>query len=827
MESNIINPQQTQQNTENINIQKFLIKVLANWYWFALSVFIAISIAYFMNRYSDPVYKENAYVLIQDKENTASGGIENILEEQGMLRMTRKKVVENEMVMLKSYKLVSEAIRELPEFDISYFSVGRIRTVERYKSCPFTVVMDTNGTNLTNLPVYVKIVNANEYDLQIDKDKILKKRMKFGEWYKSPSFSFCVIFNANVDVSSMNPNQLQYFFVINDYVSLVKGYRGKISLNTTDKKSTVIELSTSGFVPQKEVDFINTLLKVYIDNGLSEKNQIAQNTIHFIDQQLMEITDSLQTNETKLKDFRQANNLIDISKEGTSLYDRLTDVQKQKSEYLVKRSYLAYLKNYFITNTDLTQIVIPSSIGINDPALTELIKQIITLYQEKNTYLITATEKNPAYEVVLNEIGQTRKLLSENIEMMLRSTDLSLEEIDKNESVIEDGFKQLPATEKEFINIERKYKLNDQIYTYLLTKRAESGIAKASNVPDNKIIDYATMDTGAQISPKYSLNYMISFVLGILFPLIILILIDFFNTTITDLSDIEQKIKIPIIGVIGHNHKNLDFVVFQSPKSTIAESFRTIRTNIQYLHPDKEIKSNVIAITSTVSEEGKTFCAINIASAHALLGKKTAILGLDLRRPRIHETVNVSNNIGISTYLLGNTTLEDIIIPTIQEFLYFIPTGPVPPNPAELLESKKMLELMEKLKNIFEVIVIDTPPIALVTDALLISKFANTNIFVIRQNYSKKNVISFINSIQKNYTQTQLTLLINDVRLNSYYGKSYNYTGYGYGYGYNYGYGNSSKKSGYYDDEDEIAPKFTLKRILDILIPFKITTRKK
>ncbi|MGQ9847279.1 MAG: polysaccharide biosynthesis tyrosine autokinase [Bacteroidales bacterium] len=825
MDSNIIQQEQIQRN-ENIDIQKFFVKILSNWYWFALTVFIAISIAYFINRYSDPVFKQSAYVMIQDKENTLSGGIENILEEQGIIRRTRKKVVENEIAVLKSYKLIHEAIKQLPEFNINYYSVGRIRTVEQYKNCPFTVITDTSKNNLTGIPIYVKLSNNNEYFLQIDKDKVLNKKMKFGQWYNSQQFSFCILLNENIDVNTINENQRQYFFVINNISDLVKQYHNKITISTTDKKSTVIELSTNGLVPKKEVDFINKLLDVYILNGLSEKNQIAQNTINFIDEQLLEISDSLQVNENNLKNFRQSNNLIDISKEGNALYERLTDIQKQKSNLLVKKSYLEYLQKYLNSNTDLNQIVIPSSLGIDDPALMELIKQLISLYQEKNNFLITATEKNPAYEAVMNKIAQTKKLLIENNAMLLRSTEISLEEIDQNIAKIEEGFKQLPSTEKELINIQRKYKLNDQIYTYLLTKRAEAGIAKASNIPDNKILDYASLDTTIQIAPKYSLNYFIAIVIGILLPLIILVLIDFFNTTINDLSEIESKIKIPIIGLIGHNYKNIDFVVFQSPKSTIAESFRTVRTNLQYLHLDKELKSHVIAITSTISEEGKTFCAINIASAHALLGKKTVILGLDLRRPRIHETINVSNVVGISTYLLGNSSLDDIIIQTNQEHLYFMPTGPVPPNPAELLESKKMQELISTLRNMFEVIVIDTPPVALVTDALLISRYADTNIFVIRQHYSKKNAIGFLNTINKSYGHTFLTLLINDVKINSYNAKGYSYYGL-YGYGYSYGYGYYHKNTGYYDDEDEYLPKFTIRKLLTILFPFKIFTRKK
>ncbi|NMD01056.1 MAG: hypothetical protein GYA62_15240, partial [Bacteroidales bacterium] len=270
MDSNIIQQQQMQTN-ENVDIQKFLMKILANWYWFALTVFIAISIAYFINRYSDPVFKQSAFVMIQDKENTLSGGIENILEEQGIIRRTRKKVVENEIAVLKSYRIVQETIKQLPEFNINYYSVGRIRTVERYKTCPFTVLTDTTKNNIFGIPIYVKLKNNNEYFLQIDKDKVLNKKMRFGEWYKSDNFTFCILLNENIDVNTISEIQRQFFFVLNNPSELVKQYRNKIDITTTDKKSTVIELSTNGLVPQKEVDFINKLLDVYIQSGLSEK----------------------------------------------------------------------------------------------------------------------------------------------------------------------------------------------------------------------------------------------------------------------------------------------------------------------------------------------------------------------------------------------------------------------------------------------------------------------------------------------------------------------------------------------------------------------------
>ena len=812
--------QNNNQQNETIDIKKFVVKMLANWYWFALSLLITLCVAYVINRYTDPVYKQSAIVMVQDKDNTLSGGVEGILEEQGILRRTRKKVVENEIGVLSSYTLVKKAITELPDFNISYFSMGRIRTVERYKSCPFEVIIDTNRLNTSSHPVNVRILSDKEYLLEVNENMNVKKKMKFGEWFTNNKFTFCInltkpFFNNDADFS------YQYFFIINDINQLTNTYKGKLSLNTTDKKSTLIEVATQGLVPQKEVDFINKLLEVYIRSGLEEKNTIALNTIKFIDEQLMDITDSLEINETKLKDFRQTNKLIDITKEGSFLYEKIDNVQSEKSKLTIKSKYFDYLKKYIIEGKDIKDVMVPSVIDINDPMLIKLLSDLNVLYTEKSSYSFASNSKNPAIEMVNYKIENIRKSLLENINNLIQATQISVKDVDSRIALVEAEIEKLPGTEKELINIKRKYNLNDQIYTYLLTKRAESGIAKASNVPDNKVIDNALFENSVQVSPKRSLNYTIAILLGLLIPIIIIIVVDFFNDKILDRNDVESTTKIPILGSIGHNNKNLDFVVFQKPKSSIAESFRTLRTNLQYLHVDEKLKTHVISITSTVSGEGKTFCALNLASIFALSGKKTVILGLDLRKPKLHKDFGIDNSIGVSTYLIGNDVIDNIIVSTAQENLSIVPSGPIPPNPAELLESERMHNLMEELKLRYDIIIIDTPPVAIVTDALLISKYTDTNIFVIRQNYSNKSVLKFVNNLYKEHDYKSLGILINDVKVPSYYGNRYGY-GYKYGsYGYGYGYG-----YGYYDDDEENKPESMFKKTISF-IPFPQIFKKK
>lgn len=789
---------------DTIDIKKFVFKILSNWYWFVFTISVAIFAAWLVNRYTDPVYTLKSTLIVQDKENTLTGGVESILEEQGIYRRTRKKVVENEIAVLKSYSIAKKTIEELPDFHISYFGQGRIRTVELYKSSPFTVIVDTAHKNLTEKPIDFKFINNNEYQLSFTIGEQSKKvKLNFNEWYESEDFRFKILPNFK-DESVFN-SPVSYFFILRDTLALIEQYRGKLNMSTTDKKSTVLELSVSGLVVQKEVDFLNKLMDVYVQKGLDEKNQIALNTISFIDEQLSEISDSLSTTEDNLSDFRQTNKLIDIGQEGSILYQKIEKVQTELAMLKLKGRYYDYLLEYISKDRDFTDIMAPSVLDINDVMLTGLIDELTELYKERNNFNYTSNKTNPGLELINFKIKNNLATLEENIRNIIKANDLSVEDAQKRMGLADAEISKLPETEKKLIGIKRRYKLNDEIYTYLLTKRAEAGIGKASNVPDNKILDYSRPNAAALISPKRSLNYIIAIILGLLIPIIIIVIVDFFNDKIIERKDIESQTSIPILGEVGHNSKGAEMVVFERPKSSIAEAFRTLRTNLLYFNIDRQESSFVIAITSTISGEGKSFCAINLASVFAIGDKKTLLMGIDLRKPKLHRELGMDNMKGLSTYLAGTHSLEEVILPTHQNNLFFMPAGPVPPNPAELIETKKMERLVAQLKNTYDVIIMDTPPIAMVTDALLLTKYSHINLFVLRQNYSRRNMIKLINEVFQERGFKNVGILINDISVQGYYGYTY-YGSYGYGkYTYKYGYGRYGYGygSGYYDDDTE------------------------
>jgi len=387
-----------------------------------------------------------------------------------------------------------------------------------------------------------------------------------------------------------------------------------------------------------------------------------------------------------------------------------------------------------------------------------------------------------------SKIEEARAALSENVKSCITNVNRVLSDIDSRISSVESELNRLPGTERRLINIQRKFDLNNTVYTYMLEKRSEAGIARASNVSGSRIIDKAEAFNSARIKPTERKNYLFAILFGILVPGIYIFLIDQLHNKILDKKDIEKGTQVPIIGYIGHSSSKDAIPVAARPGSSLSESFRTIRTNLKYYFNQE--KKAVISITSTISGEGKTFISLNLAAILAMVGRKTLLVGVDLRKPKLDKLLGKGTESGLSTYLIGETTFEDLVQKTDVENLFFVPTGPTPPNPAELLETEKMNEFIKRARKEYDFIVLDTPPIGIVSDAMLLGSYADMNIFVIRQRFSFKSTLELIQNIFKKKGLKNLTIAVNDINISGYYGYGLRY-GYGFyeGYGYNYGYG--------------------------------------
>lgn len=796
---------------DSFDIKKILFQIIANWYWFAISLFGALFIAYLVNRYTEQIYTVSSTLIVRDDENSRGfTGQENLLRGLNIIRNTKS--IQNEIGILGTYSLAQRAIRELGnDFLISYVAVGRrgIKELKLYKSSPFYVDNEDSITLPVGLPIFITIQSKYEYLLEIEAAGYsISQKYRFNQRVELPGIVFNLKYRG---AEGFNENLIgkKYYFFQNSFNGLVNLYKSKVYIEQIHQKGSILRLTSTGFVAQQEADYLNKLMEVYIKNNLEEKNRIADNTIQFIDKQLSSMSDSLQRAEIALQQFRLENKILDLSTEGAILFDKLKLLQDQKTENELKIWYIKYLKDYIAQKKDIGDIVAPSTIGVDDPQLNELLLQLNQVYLEYKEQLVSAKPDSPIFKQAETRTENLKKTVSEKLNSMLEAINIAESDIDKRVSQVEKELFKLPLNEQQLIKIERKFNILDKLYTYLLEKRAEAGISKASNVADNRVLDYAMSENAWQIKPNRKNNNLMAIIFGLAIPSVIIILINFLNNRINDLKEIGKHTKTPILGSIGHNRFNSNLPVLEKPKSTLTESFRAVRTNLQYLLTDSEKK--VITITSTISGEGKTFIAANLSAIITLNNKRVLIVGLDLRKPKLQNFFGTAYSNGLSTYLIGKDTAEDIVLNTDYPNLFYVPSGPIPPNPAELIGSQRMDEFIDWAKQRFDYVILDTPPIAIVTDALITQRFSDMVLFVVRFNYSTWEVLKLVEELKNSEATKNIAIVINDLQYKRMYGYGYGYSygyNYGYSYGSNYGYGQNSEKGEYYTDDE---PKLTLR----------------
>ncbi len=767
---------------ETIDVKKYLFKVLHNWHWFLISLILAIAAAYYINRFSEPVYNVGGATVMVRHERMRPGGMEGFIESFELVQS--RTTIQNHIEILRSYTLSRRAMEEL-DFGITYVAMGRFKNSKMYKNSDIRVHQDTTRYQRKGYPVYVTILNEDEYRLEIDDDIGVNRIMKFGEQFEHEMFSF------NITLENNDYTHEKYYFTINDLNSLASRYRNNLEIEVNDPQTgSVLFLSSTGKVPGQEVNYLNKLMELFIRTDLEEKNQTAINTIDFIDEQLIDITDSLNRVENELEQFRLEHKIMNLSHEGQLVFNKLESFHSEKVELNIKQNYFDYLLNYLSDKTSYNDIIAPSAIGIADPLLNSLIDQLNQLHNEHNMLSFNVKKDNPRLVKLEKTIESSSQVLRENLQSMVAANQIAMKDVKNRIEKVEGEVMELPLRERQMLGKERRFELNNELYTYLMEKRAEASIAKAANISDNKVLDFARAENATMVTPKKNRNYFLALFAGLGLPVLLILLRDFFNTKINEISEIENKINLPIIGNISNNRFKTEIPVFVYPKSAIAESFRGMRTNLQYLL--KKDKKHVISITSAVAGEGKTFCAINLSFIIAMTGKKTLLAGLDLRKPMINSILSVEDSCGLSTYLIGNNSADEIIKKTDNEFLDIISSGPLPPNPAELLQSERMEELVSLMKKRYDYIIFDTPPVAFVSDAIIASTYSDLTMFVIRQNFSNKHVVNLVNDLKNKKDFTNMSLLINDIKIPGYYG-----------YGY-YSFSNRQYKNhGYYGEDDK------------------------
>lgn len=789
---------------ETIDFKAILFKVLQRWYWVVLSLALALSTAYIYNKLSLPVYKINTSVLIKD-DKSKSINPADFMQSFGLFG--DKKNLKNEIGILQSYYLINRAISHL-NLEVSYYQRSSFVTKELYNDSPFIVEFDSVSPQPVGASFKLNFISKNEFTIEskaaqfslfdytkrrivLDSENgfALKGKYRYGETIKTPYCTFKVMPSGRpLFAEELNS---EYSFRFNNTNALTLAYQNKIEVAPSDKESSFVILSLEGTNVNKIADVLNSLTKVYLERNIERKNMVAVNTINFIDSQLDGITDSLNRAESSLQNFRAANKIVDINYQSQKVFDKLQDLEKEKATAAIKAKYYDYLEEYFDKNKNLTDIVTPSSIGIEDPLLGELISQLVKLASERNAIVLKNKSKNPQLATYDININNLKMNIRENIKNIVANSKIASNDINSRIAEMTGLINKMPKTERELLGIERKFKLNNEIYTFLLQKRSEAQIAKASNIPDNEIIDKARLTEHKPISPKKGMNYAIAFVIGLVIPIGVITLIHTLHNVIESKSDIEKLApNVPFLGSVLNHDKESKTVVMDYPKSRFTESLRSIRTNLQYFIKNSD--KQTILVTSSFSGEGKSFVSINLASVFALMGKKTVLIGFDLRKPRVFEGLTDMHEIGLSTCLIGKTTLEEVIQKTKLSTLDVITSGPVPPNPVELIASDTTKEMLDQLRTLYDVIIIDTPPIGIVSDAFVLMENADVNIYIARQDITNKKLFASLVQELVSKKPKELCVVLNGVTLSG--------SSYGYSYG-KYGYKYYSQQNDYYDEK--------------------------
>jgi len=771
----------------SFNWLEWLMRIVRHWYLFVIAVILALFFAYVKNRSWQPLYVTEAKVMIEEGASNQYNFMQGFGVNQGYRNMN------NQLLLLGSYDLIRKTVEKLP-FSIDIYSQGRFKTNSLFAYPPIEIKTTFLAENAYGTDYQFVAIDSKSFEILIKGNKISKDEIIKGR-YNEPVE--CSRFFITIHKLRELESQTSFFFRFRTINSLESEFAGRLALNYVGDQSSVIALSLVGNDVERDKVFLDALSEEFLANNLEKKNSEAIRTIDFINDQLGYLLDSLNFSESQLRDFRRKNNIIDINAYSGSLMAKLDGFNQKRSELDLKDAYFNYLSNYLTKNIKEESIVAPSSLGVSDPTLLELVTQFNDLQLERSQI----GEKNPNYKRVTENIEKIRQALFEVLKNVKAVNNLERKNFDQQCAEIQSEIDLLPAKEHQMINFERKYKINDNYYTFLLQKRSEAQIRKASNVSDNVILQRARV-TSLINSDKKSKTYITFLVIGLLIPFAFIILKELLNFTIRTETDLQKLTKYPIIGQIRHTNNLTPVLTVKSPKSAFTESFRVIRTRLEFI--TKRKTGVFIMVTSAEPHDGKTYFSANLSGVYGLSNQKVLLIDMDLRKPNVSKLFELSTTKGLVDYLINNATLDEIIKKDFSYGFDVILVGTVPPNPGDLIRSEELKQLLSQLKTMYDYIIFDTSPLGLVADAYTIAQMADANLIIVRSGKTNKNFFkNFISQINATNNLHNIYLVLNDIDVKKNGGYGYGYGNYGYG-GYGYGYLRKRKKGSryYYNSED-------------------------
>ncbi|PMD90712.1 capsular biosynthesis protein [Siphonobacter sp. BAB-5405] len=739
------------------NLKANLTKYLRNWPWFILSVMLALVVAYIYLLYQQPVYRAKASMLVKDEQKGATSS--ELMKEFDIFG--QQKLVDNEIEILKSYMLMDKVVGDL-RLDVRYFLDSNFGKREIYGNEPVQVIVEQAYPEL-----YHKVLTLNFPDA--DHVRIDEVNYPVNKSVWTP-YGRLRINSAAPLTTGTAPLLVQV--VHRD--EMVEAYLGSLSVETKSKQSTVIELTLDDAVPAKAKAILNSMMEHYNAAAIEDKNKTAANTLRFLDERLQLVSGELQTVEKDVEVYKTRNSITDLSTEAENFLQRVGSNDAQLNQVNIQLGTVKDIERY-INSRSQDREVAPSTLGLSDPVLLALISQVSDMEFKRESLLQTSSPLNPNLQILESQIRNTKANIRDNVQTAKTMLETSQQQLLVANRKMERVIRSIPKKERLLLDISRQQAIKNNLYSFLLQKREETAVSYASTIADSRIVDTARSGK-FPIKPVGRTIYLLFAVVGLLIPMGVITAKDSLNNRVTRRLDIETITQAPILGEVMKS-KEADKLVM-GDRSVIAEQIRTIRTNLQFVKPNTE--SQVLLFTSSIGGEGKTFLSLNLGASLALVDCPTVILEMDLRKPQLRKTLGMSSKVGISNYLIGDATLDEALhpIPGYDNY-YIMPSGPVPPNPSELLSRKRLEQLFSELRQRFTHVLVDSPPIGLVSDAQLIAPFADSTLYMVRHDVTPKNYLKMVDTLYKEQRFHNLNIILNGVgqsKNDSYY---YNYS-YGY-----------------------------------------------
>ncbi|MBT9393575.1 polysaccharide biosynthesis tyrosine autokinase [Hymenobacter sp. NST-14] len=791
-------------SADELDLHELFFRLRQRWPLFLVSLLLAGAAAFLYLRVKQPVYAFRATLLLGD-QGTGSKQAQELLK---ILEVKEKGTkMEDEIGLLTSADMVRQALDRLP-YAVAYYAAPKtwlnaykdVQVQERPQgSVPFRLLPDPNAPQLTGVRIYVESRPDGRFRVRAEADKgqlyslptgelirdvrdpHIDKLVRAGDTLRTPLLTAVLLTEPGYPTDDDQPER--YFVTLHDAASLTGEYQQHLAVRPIDRESRIVELTSKGGVPQKEIQFLDTLMHVYVQNDLLAKNQTGQKTVAFLDKEIGHLSDSLRRSTAALSTFRAARGVVDVGAQSASGIQQQGELQMQRARISTNRKYYQNMLAYLRSHQGVGQLAAPTSVGIEDPVVNNLILQLTDLNSQRAVLGMNASQENPMVTILDERIRVAKESLTQTLANMTRAADIALRDLDGQLSQVQGDMSRMPENQRQLATLQSKSDFNDKNYQFLIEKRAEAAIALATNATDKKVVDVAALNGDGPTAPKKGFVVLMALLAGLLIPTGITLLLDKANRRIQSKEDLSRITTIPILGVVAHGTKQDKENMLRDPKGPIAESFRSIRVNLQYLSAGLDKK--VVGVTSSVPGEGKSFCAVNLAAEIALSGRRVLLLECDLRRPTVASYFGLEGACtehGLSTYLMGLSTFDDCRHDAGVRNLDVICCGPIPPNPTELLEGPRMAELMAHLRQHYDYVLIDTPPTGYVAEFFMLLHHLDANIYVVRQNYTDKGLISQINELHQEKKIKQIYMIINDMHFTKTYEYRYKEKAYTYGY---------------------------------------------